>query len=57
MAEGKPFNLNDHRKTLMDLGLTKPRDELKAEAAAGQKPPGQPKKVGSTLVYPARHFG
>ena len=56
IVNGKPFHLNDHKERLTKLGLTTFRPELKAEAAAGKPPPGVPKKVGTTLVYPARHF-
>jgi hypothetical protein len=56
MVKGKPFDLKDYKEELTKLGLTTFRPELKAEAEAGKNPPGTPKKVGSTLVYPARHF-
>lgn len=54
--KGKPFEAQEHREELERLGFTSVRDELKAEAKANKKPPGQPKKVGVALVYPARHF-
>ena len=56
LVKGKPFKAIEHKEELVDLGLTVRRPELAADAKTGKKPPGQPKKVGSVLVYPARHF-
>jgi hypothetical protein len=53
---GKPFHLDDYKEQFNKLGLTKFCPELKEEVRLNKKPPGTPKKVGNTLVYPARHF-
>jgi hypothetical protein len=55
ILKGKAFALTDYAKELTDLGLTKRRKELEKDVERGH-PPGTPKKVGDTLVYPARHF-
>jgi hypothetical protein len=57
LVGGKPFKLADHRETLVAEGLTKVQAKLQEEARARAKPPGQPKKIGNIMVYPARHFG
>ena len=57
MVKGKPFSCKEHRRDLVELGLTVQRKELKEEMKAGKPIPGVPKKVGAALVYPARHFG
>lgn len=57
MYKGKPFVAREHEKEFVSLGFTSRQDELAQELATGAKPPGQPKKVGNTLVYPTRHFG
>ena len=54
--KGKAFEAQEHREELEQMGLTSVQEALKAEAKANKKPPGQPKKVGVALVYPARHF-
>ena len=55
--KGIPFQIQDHQEELTKAGLTTVQAELKAEREADRKPPGNPTKVGSALVYPARHFG
>lgn len=52
-VNGKDFALLDHLKELNDKKLTQKRPELLKE----KNPPGTAKRVGATLVYPARHFG
>jgi hypothetical protein len=56
VINGKPFHLDDYKEQFTKLGLTKFCPELKEEARLSKNPPGTPKKVGNTLVYPARHF-
>lgn len=55
--QGKPFVAKEHEKELVRLGFTTVQKQLKAEMKDKAKPPGQPKRVGTALVYPARHFG
>ena len=56
-VDGKPFELRDHQKKLVEAKLTVPNvKELREDVARG-KPPGKPKQIGDTLVYPQRHFG
>ena len=56
MVKGKPFSMPEYQPELDRLKLTEVRDELKAEKAANKKPPGPPRKVNGTDVYPTRPF-
>lgn len=56
MVNGKPFVTKHHWDALVKKGLVKYPDELKEERKSGKKPPGQARKVGNVMVYPARHF-
>ena len=51
--------MHDHKAELEKLGLTKRLPKLGELAKGRQPPPGQPKKVGQTDVYPKLppHFG
>ena len=55
-VNGKPFKLGEYRDELRKLGLTTQHPKMAEECQAGQKPPGQPTKVGGATVYPARNF-
>ena len=55
-VNGQTFKLEDHRDELNRLGLTGVKKELQDDKKANKPPPGVPKKVGTALVYPARHF-
>ena len=57
MVNGKPFALVDHRKQLVEAGLTTYREKLKAMQAKKGKPSGKPTKTGALTIYPAPHFG
>ena len=55
-VDGKPFVLSEHKARLEQLGLTVHKKELADMRKAGGKPPGTPRKIGKTMVYPVPHF-
>ena len=57
MVNGKPWRLADHKDELTAEGLTSKPPLLVKLTGAKKPPPGKPKMVGSTLVYPKPNFG
>ena len=53
---GKPWVAQDHRATMDTLKLCFTHEDLKNEVRQKKPPPGEPRTVNGTSIYPARHF-